>query len=164
MILAAFATSLVSAWLLLFGGAGPSVDIPAIGVEAPIVSVGFADNGSLEIPGLVSDVGWYEYGALPGGPGSAVLAGHVSSSTQGKGAFWDLKKLEPGDEIIYSIGTQSISFVVYEVHTVTKATISMEDIFITDEARLTLVTCGGSFSRSEGRFDSNVVVFARPVP
>ncbi len=158
------ATSTVAAVLALFGSGSSAVEIPAIGVEAPIVSVGFADDGSMEIPYRVSDVGWYKYGALPGGPGSAVLAGHVSSSTQGKGAFWDLKNLELGDEITYTLGRFEITFIVSEVFIVTKATISMEDIFITDEARLTLVTCGGSFSRSQGHFDSNVVVFARPVP
>jgi hypothetical protein len=45
-----------------------------------------------------------------------------------------------------------------------KDELPLEAIFSRDgDAVLTLVTCGGGFSASTGRYDSNVVVYAVPV-
>jgi hypothetical protein len=63
----------------------------------------------MEIPEDVSTVGWYELGVAPGEAGSAVLAGHVDSRTQGRGAFFDLRDLDVGDRatVAHEDGTTS---------------------------------------------------------
>ena len=73
-----------------------AVRIGGIGVDAPVVPVGLEPNGEMEIPDSVAQVGWYRLGAVPGRPGSAVLAGHVDSRSQGRGAFFSLGAVEPG--------------------------------------------------------------------
>lgn len=141
------------------------VRIPAIGVDAAIVDVGTGDDGGMEIPADVTTAGWYRWGPRPGEPGSAVIAGHVDSRTQGRGAFFDLRRLGPGDrvEVVYDDGS-SAAFEVTGRDVVAKAVIPVAELFTRDgPSRLTLVTCGGDFDRASGHYRDNVVVVAVPV-
>ena len=67
-----------------------SISVPAAGVVAPILPVGLKPSGEMEVPADVSTVGWYDpiegAGVIPGEAGTAVLAGHVASRVQGRGA------------------------------------------------------------------------------
>jgi sortase (surface protein transpeptidase) len=141
------------------------VRIPAIGVDAALVEVGTGDDGGMEIPADVATAGWYRWGPRPGEPGSAVIAGHVDSRTQGRGAFFDLRRLSPGDlvEVDYDDGS-STTFEVTGRDVVAKAVVPVDELFSRDgPARLTLVTCGGDFDRASGHYRDNVVVVAVPV-
>jgi sortase (surface protein transpeptidase) len=125
--------------------------IPAIGVEAPVKPAGVEADGEMEVPGNVSEVGWYKYGSAPGESGSAVLAAHVDLAGSGPGVFFDLRLVEPGD--------------IIEARTVyDKDDLPTEAIFSRQGPQiLTLVTCGGGFNRSLRSYDSNVVVYAVPL-
>jgi LPXTG-site transpeptidase (sortase) family protein len=141
-----------------------SVRVGGIEVTAPVVPVGVEPDGQMEIPTDVDEVGWYSFGPAPGEAGSAVLAGHVSSRSQGRGVFYDLKRVEPGDvvEVDHADGTTS-SYSVVAVRTIDKGELPTDEIFSRDgDPLLTLITCGGSFSRSENSYDSNIVVVAVP--
>ena len=141
------------------------VRIPALGVDATVVEVGVEDDGGMEIPEDVATVGWYRWGPTPGGEGSAVIAGHVDSRTQGRGAFFDLRRLDVGDviEVTYDDGSTT-SFVVQGRDTVDKEVIPLDDVFQRDGApRLTLITCGGEFDYGTRHYESNVVVVATPI-
>lgn len=151
----------------------PEVDLPApvavrvggIEVTAPVVPVGVEADGQMEIPTDVGEVGWYSFGPAPGEQGSAVLAGHVSSRSQGRGVFYDLKRVELGDvvEVEHEDGTTT-TYSVVAVETIDKGELPTDEIFSRDgDPILTLITCGGSFSRAENSYDSNVVVVAVPV-
>jgi sortase (surface protein transpeptidase) len=149
------------------GSAPVRLAIEAIGVDAPIEGYGVNQRtGQMDIPRNVRDVGWYQHGPAPGEPGSAVLAAHVDLSSQGRGVFFGLRRLEPGDriEVTYADGSalefRVVGRVVYD-----KDELPLETIFATDGAPvLTLVTCGGGFSDSIQSYDSNVVVYAVPLP
>ena len=142
-----------------------SIAIPALGIEAPIIALGVDDEGRMDIPRDVDEVGWYRYGPTPGEGGSAVLSAHVDSRSQGPGVFFRLGTLTPGDviEVVSEEGTQA--WVVRAVQTVEKDELPLDRVFARDgEPVLTLITCGGSFSRSLNSYDSNVVVVAVPFP
>lgn len=141
------------------------IRVGGIDIEAPVVAVGVEDDGQMEIPSDVDEIGWYTFGPSPGEPGSAVLAGHVSGGRQGRGVFYDLKRVEPGDivEVDHEDGTTT-RYVVVGVETVDKGDLPVDRIFAREgDPVLTLITCGGSFSRSLNSYDSNVVVVAVPI-
>jgi hypothetical protein len=72
---------------------------PSIGVDAYVEAVGLTSDRSMDVPRQWMNVGWYSAGAYPGETGNAVIAGHLDSSTGGPAVFWDLDKLQPGDEV-----------------------------------------------------------------
>jgi LPXTG-site transpeptidase (sortase) family protein len=94
-----------------------------------------------------------------------VLAAHVALGSQGRGVFYDLKLLEPGD-VVYvarSDGSEQ-AFQVEESVTYLKSELPLESIFSRDGPPvLTLITCGGDLNSSTRRFNSNVVVYAVPL-
>jgi hypothetical protein len=75
--------------------------IPAIGVNAPIESVGVQPNGAMDTPRQSpwSDVGLYTGGPRPGDRGSAVIAGHLDRPGGNPAVFWRLRELHVGDEV-----------------------------------------------------------------
>lgn len=138
--------------------------IDAIEIDAPIAPYGVDGNGQMDVPDNVTEVGWYKHGPSPGESGSAVLAAHVDLRGPGRGLFYDLGDLQIGDmvEIGYDDGSTS-EFEVVARSTYLKTELPLDIIFSrSGDPVVTLVTCGGGFSRSEGRYDSNVVVYAVP--
>ncbi|NNF63966.1 MAG: class F sortase [Acidimicrobiia bacterium] len=142
-----------------------SLRIPAIDVVAPILPAGVEDNGDMEVPDNVSQVGWYKYGPSPGQGGSAVLAAHVDLASQGPGVFYELRTVEPGDLIEVTFDDGSIETYRAEARTIyDKDELPLEAIFSREGPPvLTLITCGGGFNTTARSYDSNVVVYAVPV-
>ena len=75
------------------------LSIDKIGIYTTIESVGISTGGAMAVPDNVNNVGWYNKGAVPGEPGTAVLAGHVNSRGGGNAVFTRLHELEVGDTI-----------------------------------------------------------------
>jgi hypothetical protein len=142
-----------------------SVTIPALGVSAPVDRVALETDGSMEVPHDVARVGWYEPGVRPGETGSAVIAGHVDSRTQGRGALWGLKTLGVGDTV--SVGHQDGQTTTWRVTSQTahvKEQLPIGELFTRfGDRRLVLITCGGSFDAARSRYTHNIVVIAEPV-
>lgn len=142
------------------------LSISAIGIDAPITESGVdSRSGQMEVPRNVQDVAWYRHGPSPGEPGSAVLAAHVDLASQGRGVFFNLRTLQPGDVI--SVGYDDGSTAWFQVSARTiydKAQLPLDVIFSrTGAPVLTLVTCGGGFNSTAQSYDSNVVVYATPL-
>ena len=139
-----------------------TIVIPSISVDNPIVSVGLNPDGSMEIPHDVKTVGWYEpTGVIPGDEGTAVIAGHVDSRSQGPGAFFDLRHLALEDEIVLEHEGIEQTWRVVARRAYDKNEIPIEDIFIDyGEPRLVLITCGGEFDRTARSYTDNTVVYA----
>src|SRR6266540_2780718 len=84
---------------------GPSVpvhlDIPAIGVSTPLITLGLNADGTIAVPPLQRDApaGWYRYLATPGEVGPAVILGHVDTARDGPAVFYRLHQLRPGDTV-----------------------------------------------------------------
>lgn len=138
--------------------------IETLGIDAPIGAYGVDAQGRMDVPDNVTDVGWYEFGPAPGQAGSAVLAAHVDLAGPGKGLFFALDELQEGAqiEVVMDDGS-SLEFSVSAQTSYPKSELPLDVIFSRDGSPvLTLVTCGGGFSRSTRTYDSNVVVFALP--
>jgi sortase (surface protein transpeptidase) len=137
--------------------------IPALGVNAPIESVGTDPaTGQMRLPSNVSTVAWWSYGAMPGdSSGTTVLAAHVDYNGS-YGLFFHLGQLPKGAvATVKTANGSSYSFHVVARRQVPKPALSGQDIFRTTGApRLVMVTCGGDFLPAERSYVDNVVVYA----
>jgi sortase (surface protein transpeptidase) len=141
--------------------------VPAIGVDVPVEPVGVDPDGQMTVPTDVGRAGWYRHGPAPADAvGSVVLAGHVDSRSQGRGAFFDLADLAPGDEVrVTDEAGDTTSWTVTGRRTIPKERLPLEEVFRRDgPSRLVLVTCGGDFDAGRRSYRSNVVVTAEPRP
>jgi hypothetical protein len=140
-----------------------SVRIPKIRVASSLDRLGRAKDGTVEPPrpGRWQVAGWYHLGPRPGEPGSAVILGHVDS-TSGPAVFFRLRELRRGDEILVGRADgSSVRFVVQRTSQYPKRWFPTDEVYyptLTPELRL--VTCGGQFDFSTGHYRSNVIVFA----
>lgn len=141
------------------------LDVPDLNLEASVAEVGVdAATGDFDVPPSVDRVGWYRFGpGLSATEGSIVIAGHVDSAAQGKGAFFKLGSLEPGDPITLRGESGPKKFKVVGRERYEKTAIPLDKYFARDGAlRLTLITCGGPFDKATGHYRDNVVVTATP--
>lgn len=142
------------------------ISLPSIGVDAPVVPVGVDPDGLMSVPEDVGEVGWYRWGSAPeSGEGTIVLAGHVDSRSQGRGAFFDLRVMEVGDEVtvLDEEGTET-TWRVTGRRTYDKASLPVDELYRRDgQPRLLLITCGGDFDADARSYRSNVVVEAELV-
>jgi sortase (surface protein transpeptidase) len=142
-----------------------SVRIPKIGVAAPVVPVGVTATGELDPPERVATVGWYRYSPpLRSAAGSTVLAGHVDDSEQGRGAFFRLGELRPGDTLsVVDRAGRQYPFRVVARQQWPKTAVPLDRLFALDGAyRLTLITCGGNFDPAARSYRDNIAVTAVP--
>ncbi|WP_354640190.1 class F sortase [Kitasatospora camelliae] len=140
-----------------------SLRIPQLFVDAPFTELGLKPDGTLETPPVDNRnlVGWYRGGASPGERGSAVVAGHVDTTT-GPAVFLMLHVLLPGStvEVVREDRTVAV-FVVDAVKTYKKSEFPDKEVYgDTGSAQLRLITCGGAYDRASKDYTDNVVVFA----
>jgi Sortase domain len=139
--------------------------IPALKLNAAVTAVGVDPAGDFDVPPSVDRVGWYKFGpGLEATTGSIVIAGHVDSAAQGKGAFFELGTLSIGDRIDLSGPGKDVRFRVVGRERYAKTRIPLDRYFArVGSLRLTLITCGGPFNARTGHYRDNVVVTASPV-
>lgn len=141
--------------------AGATLEIPAIGVSAPVISLGLDENRAMEVPTNFAEAGWYRYSPTPGETGPSVIAGHVDSHT-GPAVFFRLTDLKPGDEVHVrrADGTTS-TFAVQRVEQHPKDAFPHEEVYgDTAGPELRLITCGGVFDRAQRAHRDNIIVYA----
>lgn len=138
--------------------------IPAIGVNAPVVPVGVAADGTLGIPAGPAVVGWWAGGSSPGRTsGATVLVGHVDSAARGPGALFRLQQLRPGSVVTVTAGGRTWRYVVRAVRAYDKARLPAAAVFGQQVTpRLVIITCGGPFDAATGHYLDNIVVYAVP--
>ncbi|MDT0613267.1 class F sortase [Streptomyces lancefieldiae] len=136
--------------------------IPAIGVDTPVMRLGLAADGTVEVPPVTDDdrAGWYRHSPTPGQLGPSVILGHVTVGTHGDGVFRRLGELHRGDRIEARLENGTVAtFAVTSVRTVAKAEFPTDDVYgDVDRPELRLITCGGPRTGEEYR--DNVIVFA----
>ncbi|MFI5267979.1 MAG: class F sortase, partial [Chloroflexota bacterium] len=126
--------------------------------------VGTTADGAMDAPHEWNDVAWFDLGYRPGERGSAVIAGHLDSTTD-RAVFWDLRLLKPGDKVLLKAqdGSQ-ITFQVAgsEIYPYNQA--PLQKIFgMADQPMLNLVTCNGVFDRGSKNYDKRLVVYAKQI-
>jgi LPXTG-site transpeptidase (sortase) family protein len=138
------------------------IRIPAVGVNARILSGGVDRQGSIKSPGNNQDTMWYNGSARLGEAGAAFINGHAG--VRAPAVFTRIAQLRVGDTIIIerSDGV-SLTYVVKSVKTATAAEVSMREALAPYQGAskgLTLMTCAGDYSSQAGTYDKRTVVFA----
>ncbi len=137
------------------------VQVPAIGVDAPLVRLGQRSADEIEVPSTAHEAGWYTPSRRPGEIGPAIIVGHVDLN-KGPAVFFRLRDLEVGDEVVV-LGEDgdTRTFVVDRLGQYPKTGLP-DDVFGFGDARpeLRLITCGGVFNRSTGHYEDNIVAYA----
>jgi sortase (surface protein transpeptidase) len=141
------------------------VEIPKIGVASSLDRLGRMRDGTVQEPRRWEVAGWYAAGTRPGDPGSAVILGHVDSK-RGPAVFFRLRELRQGDTVtIRRADGSSVRFVVQRTEQYLKDRFPTDAVYYpTLTPALRLVTCGGEFDATAGRYRSNVIVFATLAP
>ncbi|WNZ11206.1 class F sortase [Streptomyces sp. 11x1] len=147
-------------------GARPQrLDIPSMGVQAPVVARGLDRDGAVEPPsyGQPGVVGWYAGGARPGAAGAALFVGHVDTETR-PAVFYKLSALRVGEKIrVARSDGRMAEFTVDDVRVIGRDEFDARQAYgvrQSGRAELRLVTCGGTFDKASRTYTANVVVNA----
>ncbi|MGW2825281.1 class F sortase [Streptomyces sp. NPDC001443] len=136
--------------------------IPAIGVDTPVMQLGLAADGTVQVPPVTAHdrAGWYRYSPTPGQVGPSVILAHVTVGAYGDGVFRHLADLRRGDRIEARLENgRTAEFTVESVRTVAKADFPADQVYgDVDRPELRLITCGGA--RTGDGYLDNVIVFA----
>ena len=141
------------------------IQIPALGVDAPVIAAGVTSAGALEVPENVTQAAWYQVGSAPSQPGTAIIAAHVDYA--GKlGLFNALHTLPTGSliEITDSAGR------VHQFRTTTGSLAPKSDPSTVEalaaasaaagKPQLALITCGGDLNSAAHTYYDNYVLLA----
>ncbi|MFD3657327.1 class F sortase [Streptomyces sp. NPDC058620] len=147
-------------------GAEPErVEIPSIGVEAPVVRRGLDEGGGIDPPPYAKPqtVGWYGSGTEPGTEGAALFVGHVDTETK-PAVFYGLSAARPGEKVRVTRADGTIAvFTIDDVQVFTRERFDARKAYGPREdgrAELRLITCGGTYDRKSRSYTANVVVSA----
>ena len=135
--------------------------IPSIGVDAQVLAVGVDKDGNMAVTNESYDVGWYNRGPAPGDPGDAVIDGHLDWYDTSQAVFYNLKNVKVGDDIqVQRLDGSSHHFKVTKVQSVAYNA-RVPGLFVPGgPARLSLITCGGQWSKALNQYVSRVIVDA----
>ncbi|MGW0750974.1 class F sortase [Streptomyces sp. NPDC002587] len=141
------------------------VDVPSIGVQAPVISRGLDADGAIEPPPYESPgtVGWWGNGVRPGAAGAALMVGHVDTKSK-PAVFYGLSSAQPGDKVRVVRADGSVAeFTIEDVRVYERAGFDPHKAYgqrVKGRAELRLVTCGGSYDKAAKEYTANVVVSA----
>ncbi|HEX2069518.1 MAG TPA: class F sortase [Actinomycetota bacterium] len=145
-------------------GAPCRITIRSIGVDAPVIKLGLRSDGTLQVPLVYSEAGWWKGGAKPGQIGSSVIVGHVDNR-RGPAVFYKLPKLKSGDIVTISrVDKKPVRYVIEDLGVWAKSNFPSEIVYgPTPISELRLITCGGVFNRSTGHYTDNIIAFGRMI-
>ncbi|MEV7081839.1 class F sortase [Streptomyces sp. NPDC093516] len=140
--------------------------IPKIAVDAPFTDLAIGRTGQLDPPPPddTNLVGWYAKGHSPGEAGTAIIAGHVDTTTS-PAVFARLGELTKGDRFhVERADGSRATFVVDHKESFRKDAFPSERVYgDTPDAQVRLITCAGAYDRRARDYTENLVVFARLV-
>jgi hypothetical protein len=139
--------------------------IESLGIGMEVSPQGLAPDGSMAIPALAAEAGWYRHGAAPGSDrGNVVVAAHVDDAREGLGPFALLKDVAVGATVtVTDANGISHDYVIVAKEQTAKSTVDPAVMFAQDgPERLVLVTCGGRFDWDTRHYDDNVIIWAEP--
>ncbi|MFI8517196.1 class F sortase [Streptomyces sp. NPDC085481] len=141
------------------------VEVPSLGLSAPVVARGLDAEGAIDPPPyeMPQTVGWYGAGTRPGADGAALFVGHVDTKT-GPAVFYGLSAARPGATVNVTRSDGSVAeFTIDDVQVVERTAFDARKAYGRHRpagAELRLITCGGTFDREAGAYTANVVVSA----
>jgi Sortase domain len=140
------------------------VQVPSIGVDSTLMSLGLLADGSLQVPPAAFPAGWYNGAPTPGQLGPAIIVGHIDWAGV-NGVFYRLHSLLPGAEIDVTRADGSTAvFRVLSVHEYAKDAFPTKLVYgNTAYSALRLITCGGAFDAKAHSYEDNIVAYAELV-
>jgi sortase (surface protein transpeptidase) len=140
-----------------------TIEIPAIGVNAPVTRLDLNADGTVQVPPLDNHnlAGWYDRSVTPGAKGTSVILGHVDDYA-GPSVFYNIKNLRKGQviDVIRADGVTAV-FAVDGVQKAAKTNFPTSDVYgNVPYPALRLVTCGGPFDAKTGSYLDSIVVYA----
>jgi sortase (surface protein transpeptidase) len=139
--------------------------IPGLDVATPLIDLGLNSDGTVQVPPIEAQApaGWYRGSPTPGAPGAAVILGHVTVGSYGKGVFYRLGELRAGQQIDVTRADRSTAvFTVVDVAQYSKAHFPGSTVYGgTQEADLRVITCGGPYNAADHSYPDNTVVYAK---
>ncbi|WP_030760427.1 class F sortase [Streptomyces sp. NRRL F-2664] len=141
------------------------VDVPSIGVQAPVVPRGLDKDGAIDPPPYDSPgtVGWWGQGVQPGAAGTALMVGHVDTRSK-PAVFYGLSSAQPGDAVRVVRADGSVAeFTIEDVRVYERTAFDAHEAYgprVAGRAELRLVTCGGTYDKAAKAYTANVVVSA----
>ncbi|WP_314622391.1 class F sortase [Streptomyces stackebrandtii] len=141
------------------------VEVPSLGIAAPVVARGLDGTGAIDPPPfeMSHTVGWFGAGTQPGAAGAALLVGHVDTDTR-PAVFYGLSAARPGAKVRVTRTDGTVAeFTVDDVQVFPREDFDATKVYGPREPRraeLRLITCGGTFDRTAGTYSANVVVSA----
>ncbi|MDT0388682.1 class F sortase [Streptomyces dubilierae] len=140
--------------------------IPKIAVDAPFTDLAIGRTGQLDPPPPddTNLVGWYAKGHSPGEPGTAIIAGHVDTTTS-PAVFARLGELKKGDRFhVKRADGSRATFAVDHKESFRKDAFPSERVYgDTPDAQVRLITCAGAYDHRARDYTENLVVFAHLV-
>jgi sortase (surface protein transpeptidase) len=148
------------------GNAVPQrIDIPRLGVQAPVIARGLDPQGAIDPPPFdqAGVVGWYAGGVKPGAAGAALMVGHLDTETR-PAVFYRLSTMKPGETIrVIRDDGRVAEFTVDDVQVLTRERFDARQAYgprRSGRAELRLITCGGTFDDVSRTYTANVIVSA----
>ncbi|MEU6294713.1 class F sortase [Streptomyces erythrochromogenes] len=161
----ALSAGLPAAHAPVTGSLPQRVDVPSIGIQAPVVSRGLDKDGAIDPPPYDSPgtVGWWGQGVQPGAAGTALMVGHVDTRSK-PAVFYGLSSAKPGDKVRVVRADGSVAeFTIEDVRVYERAAFDAHKAYgprVRGRAELRLVTCGGRYDKAAEEYTANVVVSA----
>ncbi|MFI6011387.1 class F sortase [Streptomyces sp. NPDC051243] len=141
------------------------LDIPGLGVRAPVVARGLDARGAVDPPPYdrADAVGWYAAGVKPGAAGAALMVGHLDTETR-PAVFHRIGALRPGATVrVLRDDGRVAEFTVENVRVVARDRFDAHQAYGArhfGRSELRLITCGGTFDRTTRSYTANVIVSA----
>ncbi|MEO6881090.1 MAG: class F sortase [Mycobacteriaceae bacterium] len=139
--------------------------VPRLGVDDDLISLGLNPDGTVAVPPLsqVRVPSWYDKSPTPGAVGPSAIYGHIDSAQYGRGIFYDLGAMRPGDPVSVTRADGTVAvFTVSAVREYRKQAFPTLEVYgNVDYAGLRLITCGGAFDAKTGNYLNNIVVYAK---
>ncbi|MGW1886517.1 class F sortase [Streptomyces sp. NPDC001970] len=141
------------------------VEIPSIGITAPVVARGLDATGAVDPPpyAMPQTVGWFGTGTLPGTAGAALFVGHVDTETE-PAVFYGLSAARPGQKVRVTRTDGSVAeFTIDDVQVFSRDRFDAQKVYGVRQpgrAELRLITCGGDYDSDSRSYTANVVVSA----
>lgn len=141
-----------------------AINIPAIGVNSGLLTLGLNPDGTIQVPPLFAEqskAAWYRNSVTPGQGGTSVIEGHVDTY-QGPSVFYRLGALKPGQTINVTLADKMVAvFQVTGVRQYPKTAFPTLAFYgDTSYPSLHLITCGGDFDPATRQYLSSTVVYA----
>ncbi len=134
--------------------------IPKLGVDTAIESVGMDTKGNMDVPQNADNVAWYKLGYKIDSNGSAVIAAHFDKPDGSPAVFYSLSTLKTGDtvKVTDNHGT-TVTYSISDSNAYPYDSFPLQQVFNSKgKSTLNLITCDGTWDKNKKTYNKRLVV------